>query len=1065
MQGKGLVRFFAIALTAVCIYQLSFTYRAYNVENKVLALSEQVECDGLSADSCAQVRKDFYRRHLDSLDNETVYNLLIRKFTWEDVQDNRLNLGLDLQGGMSVILQVSVEDMLKNLAGPNKDEPEFTGSISAAKSKESAGQDDFIDLFLSSYLEANPNEGSLGYIFGTLDNTDLFPPGMSNDEIATILREEAREAIDRTFQIIKSRIDKFGVAAPNTQRLAATDRILVELPGVDNPTRVRKILQATAKLEFWEAWRIGEPGIYDRFEAADGVYAGMIGLGLTDTTESSDTTLTASADTSIADPDTAVAAVLPDLLEDAPTPPEVIAPADSVVDFSEFETTEGPDFTAFGEDTSSEFGAGQSQTPLLTALNLNTGNQDALVGAAVLGAVATKDTARVKRILREPEVLAEFGDDMLLRWGNKQNENGYWMLYGMKVDDATGQAALTGEVVTDAYQDFGPLSGNAVVQMRMNTSGSETWFKLTKKLQPTTPTTNDGGWVAIVLDDEVYSCPQVQGPIDGGRTQITGQFTVKEAKDLANVLKTGKLPAPAKIVQESQVGPTLGKESVQAGIKSLVAGMILVLIFMIFYYNRSGVIADIVLLMNVFFIFGILAALNATLTLPGIAGIVLTIGMAVDANVIIFERIREEVLKGKGIRLALIDGYKASYSAIIDANVTTLITAAILLYFGLGPVKGFATVLIIGILSSLFTAVLVSRLLFDWLIQKDRKISYGNRLTIRTLSKVNINFLGRRKIAYALSAIVIAAGIFSFVTRGFQLGVDFKGGRSYEVRFDQSFNTQDVRDALVAEFGLPAPIVKEVSLCNRINVTTSYLIDSSGTDIDSIVHTKVWNALKTFYASQPSFEQFKGGDYTEAYTKVEATIADDIQRSSVWATFFALGGIFVYIFIRFRRWQFSIGALAALVHDVLIILAVFSLLAGILPFSMEIDQAFIAALLTVIGYSINDTVVVFDRVREHLNDPKKEPITDKINTAINKTLSRTLMTSVTTLMVILVLLIFGGDVIRGFSFAITLGILVGTYSSVFVATPVMSDLMMRTEARRARKQVKARPQVKAKAQS
>ena len=1038
MQAKGLVRFFAIALALVCIYQLSFTFKAYRVERDAMAAAQSLDCTGLAPDSCAHLQKTFYTKHLDSLLTENVYNLLVKKFTWEQVQDNRLNLGLDLQGGMSVILQVSVEEMLQSLAGPNAEDPDFVAALNIARSREAKGEHDFMGLFLDAYLTSNPGEGSLGYIFGTTENEDLFPPDITNAEASKVLRTEASGAISRTHQILVSRIDKFGVASPSIQRLATSDRILIELPGVDNPTRVRRILQATAKLEFWETWRGGE--ISDELVEADKALADMMKLG--------------SVDTGDAEADTASVAIEPTAEADTSTGDEVTISDDTGsldFDFGTFE-----DFTG-AEDTTLEPAA--QQTPLLTLLQHQAQAQS--IYGPIIGVVHTRDTARVKRIFAMPEIREQFRDDLQFLWGHKPNENGHWEIYAIKLDEATGKAPLTGEVVTDAFQGFDQLTNRPNVQMKMNNSGSNIWEKLTTKLAPPPGSPQgSGGYVAVVLDDEVYSCPVVMGPIPGGQTEISGNFTIKEAQDLANVLKTGKLPAPAKIVQESQVGPTLGKASVQAGVKSLTAGLILVLIFMVFYYAKSGLVADLALILNVFFIFGILAALSATLTLPGIAGIVLTIGMAVDANVIIFERIREEVLKGKGVRLALIDGYKNSYSSIIDANVTTLITAFILYYFGMGPVKGFATVLMIGILSSLFTAVLVSRMAFDWMINREMKLSYGNKLTIKTLSNANFDFLKRKKLGYAISAIVLVAGMASFFTKGFHLGVDFKGGRAYDIAFDKPVSMVDVRKALTAEFGTPAPIVKEVSLANKAKITTSFLIDSAGRDVDSIVHTKLMGALLPFYDNGPSitYEQFITPKYTEAYTKVEATIADDIKRSSVWAGIFAIVAIFVYILIRFRKWQFSVGTIAALMHDVLVVLAVFSIFSGILPFSMEVDQAFIAAILTVIGYSVNDTVIVFDRIREHMNDPRKEPLADKVNSALNKTLSRTLITSGTTLLTIVILFIFGGDVIRGFAFAITLGILVGTYSSWFIAAPLMYDLMNRTEAARERRKSRVRPQ-------
>jgi SecD/SecF fusion protein len=1015
MQAKGLVRFFSIALTIVCVYQLTFTFKAYQVEKRAKEHASSVPCTGLSHDSCTQIQKVAYEKYLDSLETRGVYNLLVKNFTWEQVQDNRLNLGLDLQGGMSVILEASVEDILIRMAGPNSNDPDFRAALTKARNEQARGADDFLQAFLSAYQESNPNDESLGLLFGTSENAELFPPGISNSDASDVLETETSEAIDRTFDILQSRIDKFGVASPNIQRLATSDRILVELPGVDNPTRVRKILQATAKLEFWETWKVEE--VYDYLQAADKVVAQILKLE-----PEIDTTRIDSAQLTSTPPiDTGSVALDTDTGDD--------------LNFSQFEDTPAPDSSLV-----------ESATPLLDLLHFNT-PEDGISGP-VVGVVSTRDTHQVKELFRMEEVQEEFTDEMKFLWGKKPNkETELWELYCIKIDQTTREAPLTGEVVTDAFQGFDQMGSNANVQMTMNGAGTRTWDKLTAKLAPKGGDPNSAGYVAVVLDDEVYSCPRVNQRISGGRTEISGNFEIKEAQDLANVLQTGRLPAPAKIVQESQVGPTLGSASVQAGVISMVVGLLLTLLLMVVYYSNSGMVANMALLLNVFFIIGIMAALQSTLTLPGIAGLVLTLGMAVDANVLIYERAREELKRGKGLRGALYDGFKHAASAIIDSNITGLITAIILFYFGMGLVKGFATVLILGIISSLFTAVLVSRLVFERMLNKNRNIRFGNKVTLNILANANFNFLGKRKVAYILSGIVLAIGLGSFVTKGFQLGVDFKGGRTYDIAFDKPVQIEEVRKALTAEFGTPAPLVKEVSLSNKVNITTSYLIDSAGREVDSIVHTKVMNALRPFYTNgdQITYAQFISTDYTEAYNKVEPTIADDIKKSSVIAVVLALIGIFIYIFIRFRRWQFSVSAVLGMAHDVLITLAVFSIFAGILPMNMEVDQIFIAALLTVMGYSINDKVVVFDRVREHINDPAKHPIRDKINTAINKTLGRTLMVSGNTVLVSLVLLIFGGDVIRGFSFAITFGVIIGTYSSIFVASPLIYDLWKKKE--------------------
>ena len=1029
MQAKGLVKFFAIALAIVCLFQLSFTLKTYFVEqnaeeyaeSRIQSLKSQLAdlertSPTIYYDSISSIKKDYRQSYLDSVSNENVYNLLVAKYTYEEIKDRQINLGLDLQGGMSVILEVSIEEMLVNLAGTNASNRVFREALAEAKQRQKAEEADFITLFLEEFNEADPN-AKLASVFANRQNQGLIEPDYSNEQVAEVLRREANDAVDRTYEILSARIDQFGVSSPQISKVETSERIVVELPGVDNPTRVRKLLQSVAELEFWETYQANE--VFNYFIEANRIVAELNQL------ETGETAPAVTPEPEAA-PMTDTTAVVTDTTATAATEIDttVPQPTDPEYDF------EGLD-QATTTDTATGLGEVTGETPLLSILNL-TQNQAGSAGiqGPVVAAVQAKDTSKVNRYLQMPEVRDAFPTDMKFLWGAKPDKRtGLHNLYAIKVNAVDNNAPLTGEVVTDARADY-DQTGNPNVTIRMNTEGATKWQKITAA-------NANRGFIAIVLDELVYSAPFVRGEIPGGNTEITGDFSVKEAQDLANILKAGKLPAPAQIVQESQVGPTLGAESIRAGILSLIAGLVLVLLFMVFYYSRSGIISDIALVANIFFIFGILASLGATLTLPGIAGIVLTIGMAVDANVIIFERIREEILKGKSSRLAVIDGFKNSYSAIIDANLTTLITAGILFYFGMGPVLGFATVLIIGIFSSLFTAVLLSRLMFDWMIGKDKKISIGNSMTLKAFSTLNVNFLKSRKTAYIISGILIVASIVSFATRGFELGVDFKGGRAYEITFDKPVNAAEVRNALTSEFG-QTPVVKTVGANNQLKITTSYLIDSVGTEVDSVVTTKLLAGLDQFYTGDITYQQFNN-NYIRSYTKVEPTIADDIQRSSLWATIFALLGIFLYILVRFRKWQFSVGAIGALAHDVIITLGAFSLLHGILPFSMEIDQTFIAAILTVIGYSINDTVIVFDRVREYLNEKTKAPFLTTVNQAINTTVSRTIITSGTTILVILVLFLFGGEVIRGFAFAILFGILIGTYSSIFIATPIMVD--------------------------
>lgn len=1025
MQGKGIIRFFAIALAIVTLFQLSFTLKTYLVEETAKEYGEQkaamVEAEMADLqqqdaiayyDTLNTIKKFHEQRYLDSISNQTVYNLFVTDYTYDQIKDNELSLGLDLQGGMSVIMQVSVQDLLTNLAGNNANDKDFRQAINLAKQRERESDDDFVTLFLDAYDEVT-NGGRLAAVFATRQNQGLIEPDFDNARIAEILRTESVEAIDRTYEILNTRIDQFGVASPTISKVENSDRIFIELPGVGNPTRVRKLLQAAAQLEFWETYKVEQ--IAQSLVDADNIIREMEGLAELEEEE--------------ANVEEDMEAETPELVPADADSADLAEASDDTTDFSDFNLDEDTSST-FGEDMVDPF----KQNPFLARINFSEGNY----GTPFVGFVLPKDTSIVGRYLRNPDVQAAFPPELKILWGAKANEEGFYPLYAIKKNPLDDEAALGGDVISDARQDFDE-AGRPNITMVMNSEGAAEWARLTAA--------NVGNEIAIVLDDMVYSAPTVNGEIRGGRSEITGDFTIAEAKDLANKLKSGKLPAPARIVQESIVGPTLGAESIQAGVISLVSGLIMVLLFMIFYYIGAGIIANIALVLNIFYIFGLLASLGATLTLPGIAGIVLTIGMAVDANVIIFERIREEIRRGKGTRLALVDGFKHSYSAIIDANVTTLITAFILFYFGLGPVKGFATVLIIGIFSSLFTAVLISRVIFDWLLKKDRNVSFGSKATINALSQINTDWISKRKVAYVISAIVIVAGIIGFITRGFELGVDFQGGRSYHVRFEQPVSAPDVREDLTEVFGA-TPVVKTVGSSNELKITTAFMIDSTSTETDSIVETTLMAGLADYLPSdrEISRQQFNERFVLESIT-VQPTIADDIKNRAIVATIVALIGIFLYILLRFKKWQFSVGALAALAHDVLIVLGIYSLLHGLLGFSMEIDQPFIAAILTVIGYSINDTVIVFDRVREVIGDNSKRGLVENTNEAINLTLSRTLITSGTTLLVLLVLFLFGGEAIRGFSFAILLGVLVGTYSSIFVATPVMTDLSKKTEGK------------------
>lgn len=1018
MQAKGLVQFFAIALVVVCIYQLSFTWVTNNVEKDAKQYAtENVTEDVKSRDSLLIVKEQYY---LDSMSNEVVYDLGIIDFTFQKTREQQISLGLDLQGGMNVVLQVSIEDMIRAMSYNHQD-VYFNQALKMAREKEKTEQKDFITLFGEAYKEVNPMpDQGLANIFAVLENQDRINLDSSDDEVLALIREEAEDAIQRTFNILRSRIDKFGVTQPNISLQASTGRIIVELPGVGNPERVRRLLQATAKLEFWETYTNVE--IYPYLLQANNIVRDKLGLA-------ADTAATDSVNLDPGDDD-----IIDLTADDEPAPTDTTKDdtlADADNELLEFlsDTT--------GADTSDALSNEElrRQNPLFAVLGPafytdESGNQQ-LQNGPVVGYSAAKDTATVNHYLAMRDVKAAFPRNVKLLWGAKSLEEGsdIFALYAIKTQLNEEEAPLVGDVIVDARQDF-DQNAQPEISMKMNTEGAKIWKKMTGE--------NINKSIAIVLDDVVYSAPNVIGEIPNGNSSISGQFTINEAKDLANILKAGKLPSPAKIVEEAVVGPSLGQESIDNGLRSLISGLVIVLLFMIFYYSGSGIVANLALVSNLFFIMGVLGSLGATLTLPGMAGIVLTIGMAVDANVIIFERIREELLKGKGLRLAIIDGYKNSYSSIVDANVTTILVGFILYAFGTGPILGFATILIIGIFSSMFTAILISRLVIDWYTAKERAIGFATNLTRGAFKKINVNFIDKRKFAYVVSGIVVLVGIGSMFTKGFDLGVDFQGGRTYVVRFDQEVSTDDIKASLNDVFG-SYPIVKTFGGNNQVKITTSYMIDSTATNTDDRVEAKLYEGLQGQLGDDVTLDIFKE-KHKLSSQKVGPTIADDILDAAIWATVFSLIGMFLYILIRFRKWQFGLGAVISLFHNVMVLLAIFSLLSGILPFSLEIDQAFIAALLTVIGYSINDTVVVFDRIREYLSIHHTKDMKTTINLAINSTLSRTLITSFTTLVVVIILFIFGGEMIRGFSFALLIGIMVGTYSSIFIATPIVVDL-------------------------
>ena len=1018
MQAKGLVKFFGIALALVCLFQLSFTFVANRVTDNAEAYAEAQSSSqkGLSVEQQTSEFRKARRRYLDSISTESVYPLL--GYNYNYVKERKLNLGLDLQGGMSVVLQVTLDDVLRSLAGINSEGATFKKALTRAKELQTENSSDLVTLFGQAYKEQNPSK-KLADIFATSANQGSVSFDTSDDEVLAFVREKADGAVNQTFKIIRTRIDKFGVTQPNVSLQPATGRIVVELPGVDDPDRVRQLLQATAKLGFWEVYE-NSPEFGATLVAANDALKKKLGIEELKKEDTSATDEAAKNDsTDVAANDTTKEV---NLLEGATA-----------------------DTDSLSQDEL------RRQNPLLSIFG------QAQTAGPVVGYINAIDTAKFNEYMKMPEVKAEFPEDIKLLLAAKpfESEEGGANIYPVYAIQSrfgsTFKAPLEGDAITSAKYDY-DFNQNLVISMNMNQEGAAKWRKLTGE--------NIGKSVAIVLDDLVYSAPTVQQEISGGSSQITGQFDLEEAEDLSNILEAGKLPAPARIIEEAIVGPSLGQKSIRAGLLSLLVGMLLVLGFMIFYYSSAGIVANIALLLNLFFVIGVLTSMGAVLTLPGMAGIVLTIGMAVDANVIIFERIREELAAGSGIKKAIADGYSKSYSAIIDANVTTLITAAILFYFGLGPVLGFATVLMIGIFSSLFTAILITRLIIEWWMGKGNEMKYFTNLSEGAFKGSTIDFISKRKMAYMVGGTVIAIGIASILFKGFDYGVDFEGGRTYVVDFKQTVSSSEVTEKLTDVFQAK-PLVRTYAGANQVKITTNHMIDSDDSEADTQVMQKLHGGLKDMLGGV-SYDEFTKNNLMSSQ-KVGPTIADDI-RSGAWkATILALLGIFLYIAVRFRKWQYGLAAVVTIIHDTLILLAIFSVFSGILPFSLEIDQTFIAALLTVIGYSINDTVVVFDRIREYLALNPKRNQKDVINDAINSTLSRTVITSLTTLIVVLILFIFGGEVIRGMSFALLIGILVGTYSSIFVATPIVVDLTqaeanrrLKAEDQMARKQMKAK---------
>ncbi len=1005
MQNKGAIKTLAIIFGLIFLYQLSFTVVTKVVENKAAKFAQ------------GDVVKE--NHYLDSMSNVNVYNLLVKKYTYREAKEREINLGLDLKGGMNVTLEVSVKDIVNALAGANANDPTFQQAMQLAAERQQKSEGDFVTLFGQAFEEVDPN-AKLASIFLFEFKDKGITVNSTNSEVLKVLKEESDGAIDRSYQILRTRIDRFGVAQPNIQKLEGSGRILVELPGIKDPARVRKLLQGTAQLEFWETYNFNE--LYQYFDQANAKLAEKAKAANTTNDEAIEETVE-----SPAEGDEVVAEAQPEVAEADTTKAEKELLEQIAEDNSEEELNEDEALAKF-----------QAENPLYALLQPSYTQQGPAQTARV-GIAQVKDTANINRMLAETANI--FPRTLKLAWSVKpQNYGGeteFLELVALKMS-RDNKCALGGEVITDARQDYGQ-NNQVEVTLQMNSEGAKAWKRLTGE--------NIGKQVAIVLDNYVYSFPVVNDEIPNGRSSISGGgMQIEEAQDLANILKAGKLPAPARILEEQVVGPSLGQESVRKGMWSMVFAFLLVLIYMVFFYKKAGLVADVALIVNVFFLFGVLACLGSVLTLPGIAGIVLTLGMAVDSNVIIFERIKEELRDGKALRAAIDAGYKNAYSAIIDGNVTTLITGIVLIILGTGPVHSFAVTLCIGILTSLFTSIFISRLIFARMLDKEKEISFTTKFTENFLKDTHFDFIKFRKTAYIIALVMIVISVGSLAFKGLNLGIDFKGGRNYIVRFDQDVKVDQVREALSAVNveGWETPEVKTYGPNGQVKITTKYKIEDNNPEVDSEIQGILYQGLNGLFSQKLSPEQFSSEDETIGVLstqKVGATIASDVKRKSIWAIAVSLVLMFAYIAIRFRRWQYGLSALAALTHDTIIMLGMYSLFFNILPFTMEVDQAFIAAVLTIIGYSINATVVIFDRVRENTNLHPKATWRENINNAVNSTLTRSFNTSGSTFVVLLAIFFFGGDTIRGFIFALLVGILAGTFSSVFLSSPIAYNLL------------------------
>ena len=998
MRNKGLVILMACLLFIVCAFYLSFSFVTSHYSSKA-----EEYANGDKA-------KEYY--YLDSISSEKVW----LGYTLKECREKEINLGLDLKGGMNVTMEISVPDILRALSDYNTSTT-FTQAMDLAKEKQKSSTSDFVTLFVESFNEIDPN-AKLASVFSTFELKDKISLNTSNADVEKIIREEVQSAIDNSFNVLRTRIDRFGVVQPNIQKLDVAGRILIELPGVKEPERVRKLLQGTANLEFWETYEINE--IYPQLEQLNATIAERNAL-IEDVKAEVEPQAAAepakeekAAEVAEENADTSVNALLEQLSTENP---EAAEDTESSIDIEEV----------------------KRNNPLFYRLNMQAAR------GPVVGAVLYTDTAEVMRMLHSPEAASVLPSDVKFAWTVKPIDDAgtIYQLIALKVTNRDGRAPLEGDAITDARMDFGQFSSYAEVNMEMNAEGSRTWARLTKD--------NIGKSIAVVLDGLVYSYPTVQTEITGGRSQITGNFTPEEATDLANTLKSGKMPAPARIIQEDIVGPSLGQESIRAGLISFIIAFCLILIYMVFYYGLiPGLVADTALLLNVFLLLGILASFSAVLTLPGIAGIVLTMGTAVDGNVLIYERIREELRAGKNMRRAINDGFHGAISAIVDANVTSLLTGIVLAVFGTGPIKGFAVTYIIGIISSFLTAVFITRLLLDSYASREnaKELPFTTSWTKNWLQDTHWNFIGVRKWSYIISGALIVISIIGLIPNAvgeLNFGIDFSGGRNYVIRFAEPVQPEEIRTLLEDEFDGTSVTVITIGNENQVRVSTKFGIDSDSETIDTEIEQRLYKGLQEKLGGI-SFEEFSNGSDEASdkigimsSQKVGPSIADDIKTAAVWAIIFALLIIFLYILIRFLNVNYSFAALVALAHDTVIVLGLYAILWRVMPFSMEIDQSFIAAILTVIGYSINDTVVIFDRIREYRGLYPKRDLAENMNNALNSTLARTFNTSMSTFLVLLAIFIFGGETIQGFVFALMIGVIVGTYSSLFIASPIAYD--------------------------